>query len=114
VSQSTTGEVIPFGVVPDFKTGPCSQSFCVTDSAHYFRDVTSVHSHELAEAVTDPDVTFNLGDTAYIAPSAWCDLHYGEIGDICNYQEQALTFVSGRTWYVQRLWSNAANKCVAL
>lgn len=57
---------------------------------------TSVSSHELCEAITDP------------APgTGWYDDANGEIGDICAWQQKQV----GPYW-VQEEWSNAQNQCV--
>ena len=58
--------------------------------------LTSVCSHELAEAITDP-----------IPPQGWYDDNQGEIGDPCAWQNKRL----GR-YTVQLLWSNRASGCV--
>jgi hypothetical protein len=63
--------------------------------------ICSITSHEFAEMITDP--LYN----------AWTPDHAGhEIGDYCSWQETNIT-VSGRTWTVQKLWSDVANACVA-
>lgn len=41
----------------------------------------SVASHELAETITDPQVSLA---TSYSAPLGWYDANYGENGDICQ------------------------------
>src|SRR5216117_3567329 len=58
--------------------------------------LTSVCSHELAEAITDP-----------IPPQGWYDDDHGEIGDICAWQNKQLG-----SYAVQLLWSNRANGCM--
>ncbi|HEX4575070.1 MAG TPA: hypothetical protein VH158_08060 [Gemmatimonadales bacterium] len=58
--------------------------------------LTSVCSHELAEAITDP-----------VPGQGWYDDNHGEIGDICAWQN---TKLGG--FVVQRLWSNRAKACV--
>ncbi len=58
--------------------------------------LTSVASHELAEAVTDP-----------VPGQGWYDDANGEIGDICAWQNKQLG-----GYLVQRLWSNRADACV--
>lgn len=58
--------------------------------------LTSVCSHELAEAITDP-----------VPGQGWYDDANGEIGDICAWQNKK---VGG--YEVQLLWSNRANACV--
>ncbi len=58
--------------------------------------LTSVASHELAEAITDP-----------VPGQGWYDDANGEIGDICAWQNKKL----GR-YTMQLLWSNRARACV--
>ena len=61
-----------------------------------FDALTSVISHEVAEAITDP-----------VPGAGWYDDQNGEIGDICAWQ---LATLDGYT--VQQEWSNQANSCV--
>src|SRR5256885_2648827 len=58
--------------------------------------LTSVCSHELAEAITDP-----------VPGQGWYDDTSGEIGDICAWQNKKLG-----AYEVQLLWSNRAKACV--
>ncbi len=58
--------------------------------------LTSICSHELAEAITDP-----------VPPQGWYDDSHGEIGDVCAWQNKRL----GR-YTVQLLWSNRTSGCV--
>ncbi len=102
------GKNLPYGVLPDLESGACS-SVCSTTPPAGFPDVTAVRSHELIEAVTDSAVTIDT--TGYIYPSAWGDPNCGEIGDICNFQEQQ-TSLNGDMWTIQQEWSNAANDCI--
>ncbi len=112
------GRIVPYGVHPDFAQQPCT-GICAphanVSGRSYFDDVTSVHTHELAEAITDMNYT---GD---VRPSAWIDPNndtgncaVGEIGDICSYQESLVTMssTSQYSWYVQQLWSNVAGDCI--
>lgn len=57
---------------------------------------TSVSSHELCEAITDP-----------VPGTGWYDDANGEIGDICAWQQKQI----GPYW-VQKEWSNAQNQCM--
>jgi len=61
-----------------------------------FDALTSVSSHELAEAVTDP-----------VPGQGWYDDANGEIGDICAWQNKKLG-----VYEVQLVWSNRAKGCV--
>ncbi|HEX6799610.1 MAG TPA: hypothetical protein VF116_18020 [Ktedonobacterales bacterium] len=61
-----------------------------------FDALTTVASHEIAEAVTDP-----------IPGRGWYDDQQGEIGDICAWQLAALD-----GYAVQQLWSNRQQACV--
>ncbi len=58
--------------------------------------LTSVSSHELAEAITDP-----------VPGQGWYDDTSGEIGDSCAWQNRKLG-----AYEVQLLWSNRAKTCV--
>ena len=58
--------------------------------------LTSVCSHELAEAITDP-----------VPGQGWYNDTNGEIGDICAWQNKKLG-----AYEVQLLWSNRAQACV--
>jgi hypothetical protein len=58
--------------------------------------LTSVCSHELAEAITDP-----------VPGEGWYDDANGEIGDVCAWQNKRLG-----DYLVQKLWSNEAGACV--
>ena len=58
--------------------------------------LTSVCSHELAEAITDP-----------VPGQGWYNDANGEIGDICAWQNKTLG-----AYELQLLWSNRANACV--
>ncbi|MDE2292267.1 MAG: hypothetical protein KGL53_09305 [Elusimicrobia bacterium] len=98
------GQEVNYGVLPD-QGGQCSGG-CGSD-ADQFNNETSVSSHELIEAVTDPAVGLVQGNTPQ-APLGWYDTSYGEIGDICN---AAQAKVAG--YVVQREWSNRRNLCVA-
>jgi serine protease len=102
-SRNTTvgsGTYIFYGVHPDVYAGGCS-SGCGTSTA--FNNATSVHSHELVEAMTDAAVGVA---TANAAPLAWYDANNGEIGDICN----AIQGTFGG-YTLQAEWSNAHASC---
>jgi Tectonin domain len=62
--------------------------------------VSIVAGHELAEAITDPLL------------DAWYDAGSDEIADKCAWQGLASVSLAGRTFAVQPLWSNLANRCV--
>src|SRR5262249_4521514 len=96
---------IPYGIHPDVTGAGCAGG-CGTGTA--LQNITSVHSHELVEAVTDTQVA---QATTFGPPLAWYDQNCGEIGDICNANEAPIT-INGRTWTVQQQWSNAAGTCI--
>lgn len=95
-----------YGVHPDMQSGLCSTGGC--GSAGVFGNYTSVTSHELTEAITDPDVGIALD---FSPPLAWYDMVNGEIGDICNGQ-QGTYVANGTSYTIQLEFSNAANDCV--
>ncbi|KAI8903303.1 hypothetical protein EDD86DRAFT_250406 [Gorgonomyces haynaldii] len=92
-----------FAVMPDH-SGACSK-IC-GGNVDPFKNLCSTTSHELVESITNPG-----GDAT---PYAIIDPNSGmEIADICN-QMMATITVNGRTWSVQRFWSNARNGCVIM
>jgi hypothetical protein len=95
---------INYGVLPDLG-GACSTG-CGGNTI--VNNTTSVASHELVEATTDPAVGLAMG---LGFPLAWYDPFYGEIGDICNGQ-QGTTTGNGHSYVIQLEFSNAANDCV--
>jgi hypothetical protein len=121
-----TSPELYYAVLPDFSVG----SNCETCEVGItpLELATTVASHELIEAVTDPEigiVTITTDDAGAIVsprPAAWYDFNIndllrglgGEVGDICR-SISAPTLVEdddGAAWMVQREWSNQANDCV--
>ena len=82
-----TAPLLRYGALPD----------CGTVTSSRF---TQIASHELIEAVTDPDVG--------IMP-AWTDASVGEIGDMCTDESSPLPN-SGIP--VTKLWSNQLGACI--
>jgi hypothetical protein len=99
-----------YGVLPDPAT--CG-SGCDNQSGNYFADLTSVTTHEITEAVTDPEVGIAIanseqeGGTYPTFPNGWTSAS-GEIGDLCAWQN---AMVDG--YNVQLEWSNAHGGCIA-
>jgi hypothetical protein len=62
--------------------------------------VSIVEGHELAEAITDPEL------------NAWYDGSGNEIADICAWTGLASINLHGVNYAMQPLWSNRANACV--
>ena len=71
-----------------------------------FDNVTTIASHELVEAITDPGVGLNR--------VAWYDSRNGEVGDICAGTSSPASVVGGdgARYVVQREWSNQAGGCI--
>jgi hypothetical protein len=96
-----------YGVFPDMQPGSGCETGCGSGTA--FGNYTSVASHELVEAITDPEVGLA---TALGPPLAWYDNTNGEIGDICNAQQGTIVGGDGVTYTVQKEFSNVANDCI--
>jgi hypothetical protein len=96
-----------YGVLPDMSAGSGCDVGCGTGTP--LANQTSVASHELIETVTDAEVGLA---TVVGPPLAWYDPNNGEIGDICNGQQGTIVGGDGRTWTVQKEWSNSANACI--
>jgi hypothetical protein len=102
-----------YGVLMDVFTGPCATG--CSKNATALDNATDLHSHELVESVTDPDVGLDL-QSEYAYPAAWGDNdnNCGEIADICDDGRAGDPItVDGRTWIVQELWSNRNGKCMS-
>ncbi len=101
-SSMTIGtQLVRYGVMPDVTAGACAQG-CGPNSG--FLNVTDVSSHELIEAVTDPDNGTGWYDNV--------DNNCGEIGDICATNAGETAAVGSFT--VQKEWSNAFNDCIVM
>jgi hypothetical protein len=98
---------IYYGVLPDMSAGSGCDTGCGSGAA--FDNQTSVASHEMIEAVTDAEVGLA---TRLGSPIAWYDSTHGEIGDICNGQQGTVTGGDGKTYTVQKEWSNSSNACI--
>jgi hypothetical protein len=101
------GKPLIYSVQPDF--GPGSGCDVGCGNGTMLQNQQSTHSHEIAEAITDPDGPFA---TSINFPVGWYDRANGEIGDICSLQQAQIT-VAGQKITVQKLWSNSQNKCIA-
>ena len=91
---SHNGHQIRYGVMPDFGPGSGCDFGC--GGGTQFQNVTMASSHEMIEAVTDPDPF-----SAWVGPAS-------EIGDVCNQQPATLP---GTSYIVQRQWSNTRGTC---
>jgi hypothetical protein len=100
-TYTLNGQNVYYGIIPDLGSGSCTAG---CGGSTVVNNTTSVSSHELVEATTDPAVGLA---TTVGPPLAWYDQTNGEIGDICNAQQgTAAGFV------VQKEWSNADGACV--
>ena len=79
------GQNVFYGVMPHMSSGSGCDSGCGASTP--LNNQTSVASHELIEAVTDPAVGLA---NVYGPPLAWHNKTYGEIGDICNAQQSSI------------------------
>ena len=113
-SNTFNSKNLAYGVMPDFAAPSGCSVGC--GGGNEFQNITSVSSHEMAETVTDIDVGIA---TVFGPPLAWYDANSndqdggGEIGDICNAQQSAVTTPNG-TYTVQKLWSNQSGACVPI
>jgi hypothetical protein len=87
---ANTDPEVYYAVMPFPACSGCQGGLSTQDA------LTSISSHELCEAITDPH-----------PPTGWYDNANGEIGDICAWQTGS---VNGFT--VQKEWSNAQGACV--
>ncbi len=98
---------VPYIVMPDF--GPGSGDDVGCGSGTQFQNVTSFSSAELVGSITDTEVGLA---TTIGPPLAWFDPVNGDSSEICNQQQASIT-VNGRTWTVQKAFSNVHTGCLA-
>ncbi len=95
-SFNHNGHHVRYGVFPDLSLdGPCGNGCGGGDA---FQNLGNASSHELMEAVTDPEPNNGWSGSG------------GEIGDPCNHNEVNLP---GTYYTVQTLWSNSRGACYA-
>ena len=110
------GSYIYYGVMPDV-TSACTS--CMPDGLD--QDLGLLHSHELAEAITDAQIgmeALTAVSTDFMRPGGWDQWAAGcsEIGDSCAWPAQAgsalptVTY-NGATYYVQGLFDNTRMDC---
>ncbi len=105
--DSLQGERLTFAAIPDHVV-TCGTNWCgdykkITNS---YDAMTVLESHEIAEALTNPDGTGFLVRSPKDSTCA-----NDEIGDICQSQSFHISNSQGSAW-VQAIWSNKANACV--
>ncbi|KAI8618412.1 hypothetical protein BC830DRAFT_1226845 [Chytriomyces sp. MP71] len=101
---------VAYSVIPDMDS--CGVS-CGGGNADALKNLYTVASHEMAEALTNPaeSVAFPLN----AAPMAWYWLDgLKEVADICNAQQATTVGADGKTYAVQNIWSNVDNACVSI
>jgi MYXO-CTERM domain-containing protein len=95
---------VPYAVLPDCgPTTDCSEGTAIDT-------FTASASHELSEAITDPECALTPD---YARPVAWTDPtdpNGGEIGDIC--ETSASSFVQFEGYLVQAEWSQRLGQCI--
>lgn len=100
------GRSVPYGVLPA-PVGGCAMG-CGPETDP-FDNLTSTHSHELIEAVTDPAVGQVTGNNN-VRPFGWLDARGWEIADLCDNSPNGR--VAG--WVVEKGWSNRFFRCLAV
>lgn len=112
-------KVIYYGVHPDM-TSTCNAN-CVLPADGLQADMGLIHSHELAEAMTDAEIfqePLTSSSTDFVRPGGWDQIASGcsEIGDSCAWPSQAgaaipTVMYNGVSYPVQGLFDNATLQC---
>ncbi len=103
-------QVFRFAAMPDVSQGLCATG-CLAPTGSVFDNLTATSSHELVEAITDPDD----GTGWYDKQPQDAVSYHQEIGDICSYvYDDTMTIpgLDGGTFIVQREWSNLYSGCI--
>jgi hypothetical protein len=98
-----------FAAMPDVSQGLCATG-CLAPTGSVFDNLTATSSHELFEAITDPDD----GTGWYDKQPQDAISYHQEIGDICSYvYDDTMTIAgTGGPFIVQREWSNLYSGCI--
>lgn len=99
------GAGVYYGVLPDQQANGCGMG--CGGGRGLFDATTTVSSHELFEAITDPFPTPG-SHPAY--PQAWNTTDGEEIGDLCTFSAGRLN-ARARSYVVQGEWDNADDSC---
>jgi hypothetical protein len=104
-STSGSGGIVSYTnlpYIPDANSS-CGSNIITPPSDETGADegVTIVEGHEYGESVTDPD-----------PPSGYYNDQWGEIGDICAWQDIENDPFGKNTFTAQPMWSNATSSCV--
>jgi hypothetical protein len=105
INDPSTGRTLNFPGAADLGyhdsfTTTAGHPFIYAFTGYFSIDlITEVSSHEFSEMITDP--LYN----------AWTPDHaFHEIGDYCEGNNDTIT-VGGRTWHIQKEWSDVDNVC---
>ena len=109
ISIDGMGSCSAFGAYHMFTPATQHHAFygVMPDCGYGFSGVTSVSSHELAEAVTDGDPTAGSNPDF---PQAWNDSGGNEIGDLCVESGGTVPTSKG-TFNVQGIWVESLHGC---
>jgi len=96
---------VAYAMMPDIGGGCFGCNFSSTS----FDSMTTIASHELIEAVTDP-LCPDMSITKPLFPAAWMGTDEQEVGDLCV--EQLTTLQAGtRAYTVQKIWDQSIKGC---
>ncbi|KAI8914246.1 hypothetical protein EDD86DRAFT_273340 [Gorgonomyces haynaldii] len=97
---------IYYGVLPDMTVGGCTKG---CGNSGPFPNTCAIAAHEMIEAITNPQANLATGNSP---PLSWYDNVNGEIGDVCLGQHDTVTGANGKSYTVQKEWSNNKNQCI--
>jgi hypothetical protein len=104
-AQTTAGKLVSYTNLPYMPDGGlnCGSSATLppSDETSLDEGVTIVEGHEEGESVTDPN-----------PPAGWNNAQYGEIGDLCVWQNIANEPFGTYSYTMQPMFSNATASCV--
>jgi len=104
-ATSSGGKLVSYTNLPYMPDagGNCGANFITppNDESGADEGVTIVEGHEYGESVTDPN-----------PPSGWYNNSYGEIGDICAWQNVQNDPYGKKSYSAQPMFSNASQSCV--
>ncbi|HXI61011.1 MAG TPA: VCBS repeat-containing protein [Polyangia bacterium] len=111
------GQVVSWYAIPDASAGPCQMNCAI--GAGPLDAVTVSESHELIEALTDPNNGGweNRTQSCNCSPDGICQScngpssSSGQIADLCAGTSVTIQDSVGNSTVVQPMWSNVSNQC---
>ncbi|KAI8612541.1 hypothetical protein BC830DRAFT_1170976 [Chytriomyces sp. MP71] len=109
ISDISDVDYLYYGVIPSHSSHCIGGCGYASDD---FDNLSSVMSHELAEAITNPVIGVA---TVLGPPIGWYNPQFGgEVSDSCNTIQFTHMDANGANWTMQEVWDNVYSQCIGV